>query len=254
MTNQLFRYQKTRNQIGDQTLDVAGEMDDMRGEMVMIDGKPKEHTELDVMVGDGLEIAIGGKMKFQNSAKQVIDSVKVVQAVRSISENSGKPLILTTSDQQLMSNNKLLNHKDDDVISNNSNNSYKKPSHDVSRSSLLLDGDDKRISKENLIVGSATDLEGDLENATEEMDADKVETATADVIVNEYPVDCFPDDWYAKCPWCLEESTPWLSRWKDLRFNSYNLVENKYFETVCITLILISSMTLVSKNKIRFNL
>lgn len=78
----------------------------------------------------------------------------------------------------------------------------------------------------------------------EVMDADRIETATADVIVNEYPVDCFPDKWYEKCPWCLDE-TPWLLKWKELRYNSYNLVENKYFETVCITLILISSMTLV---------
>lgn len=81
-------------------------------------------------------------------------------------------------------------------------------------------------------------------NGLEVMDADRIETATADVIVNEYPVDCFPDKWYEKCPWCLDE-TPWLLKWKELRYNSYNLVENKYFETVCITLILISSMTLV---------
>lgn len=85
----------------------------------------------------------------------------------------------------------------------------------------------------------------------EVMDADRIETATADVIVNEYPVDCFPDKWYEKCPWCLEE-TPWLLKWKELRYNSYNLVENKYFETVCITLILISSMTLVIESTFTF--
>lgn len=222
---------------------MAGEMDgDMGGEMVMIDGKPKEHTELEVVVGDGLEIAIAGKMKFQNSAKTVINSVKVAQAVRGISDTSGKPLILT-SNEQLLSNNKLLSQQDD-VISNNSNNSYLKPSHDVSRSSLL-DGDERLelSSRDNGFTGG-DDGDGVPENVTEEMDADKVETATADVIVNEYPVDCFPDDWYQKCPWCLEE-TPWMLRWKEIRFKSYVLVENKYFETLCITLILISSMTLV---------
>ena len=99
------------------------------------------------------------------------------------------------------------------------------------------------FSKENLEEIGEQNCKID-PNGLEVMDADRIETATADVIVNEYPVDCFPDKWYEKCPWCLEE-TPWLLRWKELRYNSYNLVENKYFETVCITLILISSMTLV---------
>lgn len=99
------------------------------------------------------------------------------------------------------------------------------------------------FSKENLEEIGEENCKID-PDGLEVMDADRIETATADVIVNEYPVDCFPDKWYEKCPWCLEE-TPWLLRWKELRYNSYNLVENKYFETVCITLILISSMTLV---------
>jgi hypothetical protein len=81
-------------------------------------------------------------------------------------------------------------------------------------------------------------------SVTDTIAADRIETATADVIVNEYPVDCFPDKWYDKCPWCLQE-TPFFLKWKEMRYHSYNLVENKYFETICITLILISSMTLV---------
>lgn len=222
-------------------------MDDMGGEIVMMDGKPKElHTELEVIVGDGLEV-VQGKLKFQNSAKAVMNSVKVSQAVRNMTDNNGKPLILTSGDQQIIGNNKLLTHNphEDDVISNKSNNSFKKPSNDVSRSSLLFECDEKRDPNKDDAIGGTGDLDGIGDNnAADEMDADKVETATADVIVNEYPVDCFPDKWYEKCPGCLEE-TPWLLRWKELRFNSYNLVENKYFETLCITLILISSMTLV---------
>ncbi|KAI1296926.1 Sodium channel protein para [Halotydeus destructor] len=244
----LLRYQKTRNQIGDQTLDIAGEMDDMGGDMMMDRIKSKEHTDLEVVVGDGLEIAIQGKIKLQNNGgKPMMNTVKMTQAI------TGKPLILTSSDQTLNSNNKLLSnhHRDDDVLSNKSNQSHRMNpmSNDASRSSLLADmtiEDRRRFTSRDDLIGTSHDLELDLpENTNEEIDADKVETATADVIVNEYPVDCFPDDWYQKCPWCLDE-TPIMLKWKDLRFNSYNLVENKYFETVCITLILISSMTLVS--------
>lgn len=78
----------------------------------------------------------------------------------------------------------------------------------------------------------------------DEVGVERVETATADVIMSEYPVDCFPDKWYNWCPSCVEE-TPLMLRWKEMRYKGYLLVENKYFETICIVLILLSSMTLV---------
>lgn len=75
--------------------------------------------------------------------------------------------------------------------------------------------------------------------------ADKLDTVTADVILSEYPADCFPENMYKYCPCCLEE-TPFLLKWKEIRFKCYHFVEHKYFETLIITLILISSMCLVS--------
>lgn len=74
---------------------------------------------------------------------------------------------------------------------------------------------------------------------------DKLDTVTADVILSEYPADCFPEKMYKYCPCCLEE-TPFLMKWKEIRFRCYHFVEHKYFETLIITLILISSMCLVS--------
>lgn len=74
---------------------------------------------------------------------------------------------------------------------------------------------------------------------------DKIDTATADVIISEYPSDCFPDNMYQYCPWCLAETPFWI-KWKDIRLRCYQTVEHKYFETLVITLILISSMCLVS--------
>ncbi|OTF79819.1 hypothetical protein BLA29_012682, partial [Euroglyphus maynei] len=76
-----------------------------------------------------------------------------------------------------------------------------------------------------------------------DIDDDRIETATADVIINEYPSECFPEPMYKYCPWCLDETPFWI-RWKDIRTRCYKFVEHRYFETLVITLILISSMAL----------
>lgn len=237
---------KTRNQIADQAADIREEMDEMAGgEIVLMDGQiamrdkklsPKDHTDLEVVVGDGLEIAIqSGKMKFQHSARAVLNSVKVGQALKEVQLEK----LMLSADNQY--GNKTL--KDDDNISNKSFNSLKKPS---SRSSFS-NGDEKKFSSKEDLMGSQDELDRNaalVDGAAEDIDADKMETATADVIINEYPSDCFPDNFYSLCPCCLEE-TPFLLWWKDIRFRSYQFVEHKYFETLVITLILISSMALV---------
>ncbi|XP_054160598.1 sodium channel protein para-like isoform X3 [Oppia nitens] len=228
---------KTRNQIGDQTADIREEMDDMGGgDIVLMDGQvirdkksPKEHTELEVVVGDGLEIAIqGGKLKFQNSARNVLNSVKLGNAIKDAQMDKIK----------INAENKVtLDGKDEDNLSNNSFNSLKKPS---SRSSL---DEDKKDSED--LLGSKEELNknGEINGMAENLEADKLETATADVIISEYPSDCFPDPLYKYCPSCLDE-TPFLLKWKEIRLRCYQFVEHKYFETLVITLILISSMAL----------
>ncbi|RWS27821.1 sodium channel protein para-like protein [Leptotrombidium deliense] len=246
---------KTRNQIADQTTDVVGEMEDMTTDMMLIDGQlplkekiinSKELGDLDVVVGDGLEISIqSGKMKFQNSAKAVLNSMKVSQAMR---EAQKEKQMIFANDQQILGN-KIYN-KEEDVISNKSNNSLKKPSNDVSISSLLItiDVDEKKdISKEDLLGLSAKLLDSNGDKDAGEQLEEKGETNTEDVIVDE-PIDCLPDFIYAKFPCCLEETPFWL-KWKEIRFKSYHLVEHKYFETLVITLILISSVTLALEDE-----
>jgi hypothetical protein len=214
-------------------------MDEMTGgEIVLMDGQvmrdkklsPKDHTELEVVVGDGLEIAIqAGKLKFQNSARNVINSVKLGNAIKDAQIEK----IMINADNRL-----TRDGKDDDNLSNNSYNSLKKPS---SRSSL---DEDKKDNED--LMGSKEELNknGELNGMAENVDADKLETATADVIISEYPSECFPDSFYKYCPTCLEETPFWI-RWKEIRLRCYQLVEHKYFETLVITLILISSMALV---------
>ena len=122
----------------------------------------------------------------------------------------------------------------DDVISNLSTNSLNNHVADNIRADMSeREAKFEKEIEENAVI-------------TDQVGAAKVETATADVIMNEYPVDCFPDKWYNWCPSCMAE-TPLMLRWKELRYKGYLLVENKYFETICIALILLSSMTLVSR-------
>jgi voltage-gated sodium channel type II alpha len=240
-----FIRSKTRNQIGDQTTDIREEMDEMTGgEIVLMDGQvtmrdkklsPKEITDLEVVVGDGLEIAIqGGKLKFQNSARNVLNSVKLGNALKDAQMDKLK--ISADNKDQIIGN--KIQGKDDDNLSNKSYDSLKKPS---SRSSI---DEDKRDSED--LIGSQEELNrnGEVNGVVENMDADKLETATADVIISEYPSECFPDSFYKYCPTCLEETPFWI-KWKEIRLRSYQFVEHKYFETLVITLILISSMALV---------
>ncbi|XP_053203618.1 sodium channel protein para-like isoform X3 [Panonychus citri] len=77
----------------------------------------------------------------------------------------------------------------------------------------------------------------------EEMNANKMIHVTADVNINDHPADCLPEYWYHRFPCCLEETSFWV-KWGEIRSKCYKLVEDKYFETLVITLILISSMTL----------
>ncbi|RWS21012.1 voltage-gated sodium channel alpha subunit-like protein, partial [Leptotrombidium deliense] len=88
----------------------------------------------------------------------------------------------------------------------------------------------------------AADQVYEADRTSEEIKAENIETVSADIF-SEYPNDCFPEKFYHRFPWCNGETEFWL-KWKDFRYKCYNLVENKYFETTIIILILISSLTL----------
>lgn len=63
----------------------------------------------------------------------------------------------------------------------------------------------------------------------------------------EYPSDCFPDDCYRRFPFLMgDEESPFWQGWANLRLKTFQLIENKYFETAVITMILLSSLALVS--------
>lgn len=88
-------------------------------------------------------------------------------------------------------------------------------------------------------------MEGGSQVLGGELDADKY-ADNVEEIIEEYPADCCPDCCYVRFPACRgDDSDAWV-RWDEARRRSFVLVEHKYFETVIITMILISSLALVS--------
>ena len=64
--------------------------------------------------------------------------------------------------------------------------------------------------------------------------------------VADYPSDCFPEKCYIRFPVLAGEyDSPFWQGWANLRYKTFRLIENKYFETAVITMILLSSLALV---------
>lgn len=68
-------------------------------------------------------------------------------------------------------------------------------------------------------------------------------------VIDDSPSDCFPDPFYKKFPiFAGDEDSPFWQGWGNLRLKTFQLIENKYFETAVITMILLSSLALVRQN------
>ena len=64
-----------------------------------------------------------------------------------------------------------------------------------------------------------------------------------EMMMTEYPADCCPVKCYIHLP-CIagEDDSPFWQGWANLRIKTFRLIENKYFETAVITMILVSSL------------
>lgn len=161
--------------------------------------------------------------------------------------------------------------QDDDTASIKSYGSHKnRPFKDESHkgSAETLEGEEKRdASKEdlgldegknfqaqtllkknlNFCLFSELDEEGEGEGEEGVLDDDIIIQADGDVILEEYPADCCPDNCYKKFPFLAgDDDSPFWQGWGNLRLKTFQLIENKYFETAVITMILLSSLALVS--------
>lgn len=179
-----------------------------------------------------------------------------------------------------------LNHEgmsdlqDDDTASIKSYGSHKnRPFKDESHkgSAETMDGEEKRdVSKEDLGIDEGKhhhytssiyiiianphfssieiDGEGEEEEEGNPLEMDGIINAAEDEIIEETPADCFPEHVYVRFPFLTgDEDAPFWQGWANLRLKTFQLIENKYFETAVITMILLSSLALVRFDRIPFN-
>lgn len=96
-------------------------------------------------------------------------------------------------------------------------------------------------SKEELGIAEETEEEGD---DNKDINEDYIDANTEDII-DEYSVDCCPESCYKKFPFLAgDDDSPFWQGWANLRYKTFRLIENKYFETAVITMILLSSFAL----------
>ncbi|XP_023707952.1 sodium channel protein para isoform X15 [Cryptotermes secundus] len=249
---------KLTNQISDQTpgegpssswKEDAHEHDtdlDLTADEILADGmvyrdkkSPKEQTQLEVAIGDGMEFTIHGdlKNKLKKDSKQLMNNTKVI----------GNSFQGNHKDNRI-ENEYLHNRQEEDTLSTNTYGSHKnRPFKDESHKGSVesMDGEEKKdASKEDF------DQDGDLEEDGEGEEGNLgeaiiLDAGTEDVMLSDYPADCCPDKCYKRFPFLAgDDDSPYWQGWANLRQKTYQLIENKYFETAVITMILLSSLAL----------
>ncbi|UYV78411.1 para [Cordylochernes scorpioides] len=229
---------KTRNQIADQTSDIREDLEEGTP-AAAADGdvQMREKTEVDIPAEEMPAIQGNGQaipLRLTNSTRPIMNSLPLgVKPIKPSVENKSGGVALTkpsdsSPDSSPQDDNGGLVEEEEDA-----------------------EEEKKDASKEDLKSGppfnfSIAVRKASLGRKARRRRARKKEKRNLEeaVIIPEYPADCFPDSFYKYFPICLEEDRPIIRKWKILRTKSYNLVENKYFEMVVITMILISSLAL----------
>nr|QLB38368.1 Nav12-2 [Apolygus lucorum] len=224
---------KLTNQISDQTTGEAPasswkqgrdrDLDDLGPDEIRADGMiyRDKKDQLEVAIGDGMEFTIHGDLKSKmNKVKNHIGN--------SIGNHQDNRL----------DTDYIRNRYDEDSISNKSYGSHKhRPLKDESHKGSMesLDQEEKKdLSKE------------DLEHVPDIEEEDIViEGGTEDAMLADYPADCCPDNCYKRFPFLAgDDDAPFWQGWANLRLKTFQLIENKYFETAVITMIMLSSLAL----------
>nr|AAB47604.1 voltage-sensitive sodium channel [Musca domestica] len=234
---------KLTNQISDQPSEHGDNELELGHDEIMGDGLIKKgmkgETQLEVAIGDGMEFTIHGDMK-NNKPKKSKFMNNTTMIGNSINHQDNR------LEHEL--NHRGLSIQDDDTASINSYGSHKnRPFKDESHkgSAETIEGEEKRdVSKEDL--GLDEELDEEAEGDEGQLDGDIIIHAqNDDEIIDDYPADCFPDSYYKKFPILAgDEDSPFWQGWGNLRLKTFQLIENKYFETAVITMILMSSLAL----------
>ncbi|XP_061719526.1 sodium channel protein para isoform X5 [Cydia pomonella] len=226
LTNQISIHAPERV---DNELELGTDLDDA---VLYKDKKLKDQVE--VAIGDGMEFTIPGDNKYKKGKI-------LMNNINAITDNH--------RDNRLDCE---LNHlgypiQDDDTISQKSygshkNRSFKDESHKGSADTI--DGEEKKdASKEEL------GLEEEIIEEEEEGKMDGIPkhdiVANDEDVIDDTPADCCPEPCYQKFPFLAgDDDSPFWQGWGMLRLKTFRLIENTYFETAVITMILLSSLAL----------
>ena len=98
----------------------------------------------------------------------------------------------------------------------------------------------------DMFSGDEIEDEGD---AQARLEAEILEATTQELLMKDYPSDCCPETCYIRFPILAggDPDSPFWQGWGNLRIKTFRLIEDKYFETAVIAMILISSLALVSQ-------
>ncbi|GJQ68184.1 para [Trypoxylus dichotomus] len=205
---------------------------EMTDNEILADGiikkSPKERLE--ATIGKGMEFYIHG------------DS--------SINLKKGKNHINKAIGNSIMEHGNFMGHHIDDQISNKSYGShkhiFKNESHKGSTNSLEHDDHEEKRDASKEELGRRPDTEDEYEEGQGPPDEGLLKAAHSEqVIVEEYSDDCFPESCTKRFPFLAgDDDSPFWQGWGNLRYKTFQLIENKYFETAVITMILASSLAL----------
>ncbi|XP_076261232.1 sodium voltage-gated channel paralytic isoform X20 [Rhynchophorus ferrugineus] len=225
--------------------------DEILADGIMFKDKKSPKDKLEVTIGDGMEFTIHGDSKTNLKRGKNMNNIN----------NKNK-----TIGNSILDHGDYIGHLDDDEISNKSygshKNRFKEESHKGS-ADILDDQEEKRdASKEELGIDEVNHKDHHSGHSTSTVAVKKIEedecdcqgpldedliidAATEDIILDEYSADCFPESCYKKFPFLAgDEDSPFWQGWGNLRYKTFQLIENKYFETAVITMILLSSLAL----------
>ncbi|XP_068916805.1 sodium channel protein para-like isoform X6 [Tenebrio molitor] len=221
----LVRFKLT-NQISDQPSDARDGGLEIPGDEILADGMIKKSPKdrLEVTIGTGMDLTVHGDPK---RGKNNINKSKTIG-------------------NSILEHGMFIGHLDEDEISNKSYGSHKNRFKDESHNGsadMLDEHEEKRdASKEELGIGD--EMEEDRYDSERPLNDDIIVANTEDII-DEYAAECCPDTCYKKFPFLAgDEDSPFWQGWANLRYKTFRLIENKYFETAVITMILLSSLAL----------
>ncbi|XP_050349813.1 sodium channel protein para isoform X4 [Nymphalis io] len=213
----------------DNELELGADLDDG---VLYKDKKLKDQVE--VAIGDGMEFTIPGDNKYKKGKI-------LMNNINAITDNH--------TDNRI---NCELNHhgypiQDDDTISQKSYGSHKIRSFkDESHkgSADTIDGEEKKdASKEEL--GLEEEMIPEEEVGQVDLAKLDIKAVEGDGILEDSPADCCPEPCYARFPFLAgDDESPFWQGWAMLRLKTFRLIENTYFETAVITMILLSSLAL----------